>query len=145
MCQHSKNFQNMMRLLNVWNFWQQNQDAELFAIDNILNQDDYQSAITHASSSGLKIGNLTVTHHQELVEKTNLIRKSLIYGPFPVKTIWIFRIAFKDVIAIALWEYHASLFDSTLSKKWHKELFGSFLSWWFVTVKTIIIICKNEG
>ena len=35
---------------------QQNQDAELFAIDNILNQDDYQTAISHASASGLKIG-----------------------------------------------------------------------------------------
>ena len=31
-------------------------DAELFAIDNILNQDDYQAAITHTGSNGLQIG-----------------------------------------------------------------------------------------
>lgn len=35
---------------------QPNQDAELFAIDNILNQADYQGAVSHASSNGLRIG-----------------------------------------------------------------------------------------
>ena len=63
-----QNVRNRTRLLKFFrNYWQQNQDAELFAIDNILNQDDYQSAITHASSSGLKIGNSTVTYHQDSI------------------------------------------------------------------------------
>lgn len=33
-----------------------NMDAELFAIDNILNQDDYQAAISHTGNGGLRIG-----------------------------------------------------------------------------------------
>ena len=66
-CVSISSIQEQISPIILRNFWQQNQDAELFAIDNILNQDDYQSAITHASSSGLKIGKLLNNEFYSLI------------------------------------------------------------------------------